>query len=271
MNKILSVFILCCLASCVIISPSSSAVNETESQQLAKQLQNPVASLISIPLQNNFDSGLGAGQNGHRYLLKLQPVIPSSFNNDYNIISRPIFSYINQKDIYGATSQSGLSDTQLQIYFSPKSFKEGEMLWGAGPVLLIPTASEAVLGTEKWGIGPGIAGLKQIGPWSIGALFNHLWSFAGNASRSDISVSYFQPFLSHSSKHGTTFGFSSETTYDWFSNKWAIPLLASASQILPIGGHYFSFSLSGVYHVESPTPISKWGIRFSITALLPKK
>lgn len=255
----------------LLAGPLCAAEEESNTEQLAKQLQNPVASLISIPFQNNFESGLGAGGSGSRYTLKVQPVVPMALNSDWNLITRPIVPYVNQQNVYGATSQAGLSDTQLEIFITPSQFEQGALMWGAGPDILLPTAGEAALGTEKWGIGPSACCLKQAGPWTTGALFTHLWSVAGNSARSDISLSYLQPFISHANKVGTAFSFSSETSYDWLGRQWTVPLIFGVSQIIPLAGHYFSFGLAGVYHLQSPGNISPWAARFSVTLLLPKK
>ncbi len=256
----------------LIVSPLFAAEKDkANTEALAKQLQNPVASLISIPFQNNFDSGLGAGQNGTRYTLRFQPVVPSAINKDWNLITRPILTYISQDKVFGNTSQTGLSDTQLELFLSPSSFKEGELIWGAGAIVLMPTASEAALGTEKWGVGPSACALIQNGHWSYGGLVNQLWSVAGNSARSDISQTYLQPFISHTTSHGSTVTFSSETSYDWVSHQWDVPLIAGASQILPVYGRYVSVGASALYHVESPSTVSKWGARFVITLLLPDR
>ncbi|MFA6430814.1 MAG: transporter [Candidatus Margulisiibacteriota bacterium] len=249
----------------------AEVAGETNSEHLAKQLQNPVASLISIPFQNNFESGLGPAKDGNRYTLRVQPVVPATFNKDWNLITRPIFSYINQQNVIGATRQNAISDTQIEMFFTPKTVREGDMLWGLGPVFLLPTAAEASLGTEKWGIGPSACILKQEGHLTIGMLATHLWSIAGNNSRSNISLSYLQPFISHSNNVGTSINFSSETNYDWMNGQATIPLIFGASQIVPMLGHYFSFSLSGIYNLQSSTNTSPWGGRAVVTLLLPEK
>lgn len=264
----LATLLLIILAATLVFAETN---DESKSQNLAKQLQNPVASLISVPFQNNWYSGMGAGSNGTQYLLRLQPVVPTSFNDDYNLITRPIFSYISQKDVIGTTSQSGLGDTQVELFWSPKVLGSNGLIWGLGTVMLLPTAAEASLGTEKWGLGPAAVALKQDGPWTYGALVNHLWSVAGSNSRSNISLTFIEPFFAHSSKHGTTFTLMSEATFNWMSDQWTIPLEAGASQIIPLAGHYFQFGLMAIYNLRSPANISQWSGRFTVTLLLPDK
>ena len=160
-----------------------------DSHELAKKLSNPVASLISVPFQQNFDFGMGAG-SGWRSTLNIQPVIPVSLSPKWNVISRTILPIIHQHNVVPNGSQTGIGDITQSFFFSPTDSKR--VIWGAGPVLLIPTATDDAPGTEKFGIGPTALVLKQQGGWTYGALVNHIWSVAGSATRSDVnSIGYF--------------------------------------------------------------------------------
>ena len=174
--------------------------------ELAKATLNPIASLISLPLQNNFDWGGGPNDDGFQYRLNVQPVIPFSLNEDWNLISRTIVPYIEQNDIIGTSSQSGLGDILQSAFFSPVKPTESGWIWGTGPVLQIPSATDDLLGEEKWGAGPTAVVLKQQGPWTYGALANHVWSFAGKDGREDVNRTFLQPFVSYTTKTFTTFG-----------------------------------------------------------------
>lgn len=237
-------------------------------EELAKKLQNPIASLISVPLQNNFDFGIGP-DDGFRYTLNVQPVIPISLTPQWNLISRTILPIIYQDDIFpGSGDQFGLGDTTQSLFFSPN--KTEPLIWGAGPVLFIPTGTDALLGAEKWGAGPTIVVLKQSGAWTYGLLANHIWSFAGDDDRADISNTFLQPFLSYTFKHALTLAANTETTYDWENSQWTVPLQMAVSQVLTLGRQPISIGLTGRYWAERPTTAPEWGLRFIVTLLLPK-
>lgn len=270
MKKLVFELLYCILFTSINLY-AFEANTTSNTQEVAKQLQNPVASLISVPLQNNFEYGLGQDKKGSRYTLKIQPVIPTSMSENWNIIFRPIIPIVAQHSVLDHSSQSGLSDLQLQIFFSPKKVEEGNIIWGIGPVLLLPTATNNLLGSQKWGIGPSGVVLTQKGPWTMGLLANHILSFAGNQYRKNISLTYLQPFLAHSNTKGLSFNLSSETSYDWKDGNWTIPIIGGASQIVPIYGQLISFGLSGICYVKRPSFDPQWGIRANITFLFPNK
>ena len=185
----------------VAASLATSARAETD-EQLAMQLSNPVAALISVPFQFNGERNIGPARDGTRTLLNIQPVVPFSLNADWNIISRTIVPVVWQDDIFpGAGSQSGVGDVVQSVFFSPKAPTAGGLIWGAGPVFLIPTGSDDLLTTDKWGAGPTGVVITQQGPWTIGALANHIWSFAGDSSRADVNLTFLQPFVTYTTPH----------------------------------------------------------------------
>jgi hypothetical protein len=191
-------------------------------QNLARQLTNPVAALISVPLQLNYNSDIGPADDGRQWLLNVQPVIPFSLNDDWNLISRTILPIVDQRDVFpGAGSQTGLGDTVQSLFFSPVAPTAGGWIWGAGPVFLLPTGTNRLLTTDKWGVGPTAVALRQQGPWTSGLLGNHIWSFAGDSDRRDISTTFLQPFLSYTTPTAWTYTLQSESTYDWESQRLA--------------------------------------------------
>jgi hypothetical protein len=243
-----------------------------QAAELAKKLSNPVASLISVPLQYNRDEHGGANNGAVVSKLIIQPVVPFSLNNDWNLITRTLIPLIDQEDFpLAALNESGLSDITTSFYFSPKSPTADGWIWGAGPVLLLPTATKDVLGTEKWGLGPTGVALKQTGPWTVGVLAGHLWSVAGNDNRNDLSVTTLQPFFSYTTKKHMTVGAYTESVYDWKGEQWQVPLIVQAGQLFKIGPQILQLAVAGKYWADAPDNGPKgWGLRLQLTFLFPK-
>jgi len=249
---------------------ASPAPASDDAAELAKQLSNPIAALISVPFQNNFDFGGGPNGDGFQYKLNFQPVIPITLSEKWNLISRTIVPFIDQHDVIGTSSQSGLSDTVQSLFFSPKAPTASGWIWGAGPVFLLPTATDDLLGSEKWGSGPTVVLLKQQNGWTYGALANHIWSFAGDDSRANVNSTFLQPFISFTTKKQTTFSLNTESTYDWERTQWTVPLNATVSQLVKIGKMPVQFTLGARYYAEKPANGPEWGLRFVATLLFPK-
>ncbi len=255
---------------CVLgIAPAFSEQAD-QNAELAKELQNPVAALISVPLQSNFEWGGGPQSKGFRYLLNFQPVIPFTLTEDWNLISRTIVPFIHQDDVIPNSSQGGIGDIVQSGFFSPKKPGPGGLIWGAGPVFLLPTTTERGLGAEKFGLGPTAVVLRQESGFTYGILFNHIVSIGGTRSTPDVNATFLQPFLSYTTQTYTTFGLSTESTYDWENAKWTVPLNASVSQLLKLGGQPVSLQLGPKLYVEGPRSAADWGMRFTVTLLFPR-
>ena len=244
----------------------------TSDEQLAKTLANPVAALISVPFQLNYDQDIGPARAGDRWTLNVQPVVPIELNKEWNLISRTVLPVVSQQYIApGAGSQSGLGDTVQSFFFSPKAPTAGGWIWGAGPVLLLPTGSDDLLSAKKWGAGPTAVVLKQDSGWTYGALANHVWSFAGESERRNVSSTFLQPFLSYTTKDAWTYGVNVESTYDWKGRQWTVPMNVTASKITKIGEQLISVGGGVRYWLDRPESAPHgWGARFVVTLLFPR-
>ena len=257
------------LLALFLISAPAFAQDDAD---LAKKLSNPVASLISVPIQANYDDNYGAADQGSVWKINIQPVIPFTLNENWNLISRTILPIIDQDDIPAAgMGESGIGDIVQSLFFSPKEPTAGGLIWGVGPVFLIPSATDDMLGGEKWGIGPTGVVLKQDGPWTFGMLVNHIESFAGEDDRADVSATFIQPFISYITKTKTTIGLNLESTYDWENSQWIVPINFTVNQLLKIGKLPLQIGGGIRYWAESPEGGPEdWGARVQLTFLFPK-
>ncbi len=259
------------LAVAATFGMGATAYSQDSSADLAKKLSNPIASLISVPFQLNYDHGYGP-LDGDKTTLNIQPVIPISLNADWNLISRTILPVTYQDDIAGPSgSQFGLGDVVQSFFLSPSKPTDGGLIWGAGPVFLIPTATDNLLGGEKWGAGPTVVALKQDGPWTYGVLANHIWSFAGNEDRNDISNTFLQPFLSYTTATAWTFALNTESTYDWKANEWSVPINLTVSKLVKVNEQPISLTAGLRYWAAAPDNGPEGlGVRLGLTFLFPK-
>ncbi len=252
----------------VMAEDRNQPTQESDSE-LAMKLQNPVANLISVPMQSNWDFGIGP-KDSTRYLLNVQPVIPVSISDDYNLIIRTIMPFI---DAEAPTDEShdltGLGDITQSFFFSPKEPVDGWIV-GFGPALLFPSATNNSLGSEKWGAGPTAVLLKQVGGWTYGMLGNQIWSYAGDDDRDDVSSTFLQPFGSYTTKMHTSFVLNTESSYDWENTQWTVPLNLMVAQLLKVGSQPIQIQLGARTYTQRPDGGPDWGLRAALVLLFPK-
>ena len=248
-------------------APAPAAeTQQSEADALAKKLANPVAALISVPFQYNYSQTWG--DDGYQNLLNVQPVIPMSISEDWNLISRTILPIIQQSDVIPGESQFGFGDTTQSFFFSPKKPTASGLIWGAGPVLYIPTGTDD-LGADTWAAGGTFVVLKQSKDWTVGVLANHIWDFSGDAQ---ISSTYAQPFVAKALGKGRTVTFNTETTYNWENREWTVPINLMYSKVGKLGKHQLVSNAFGVkYYADTPYGNGPdWGVRYVFTLLFPK-
>jgi len=246
---------------------------ELSAEELAKLAQNPVGNLISVPFQNNTNLNYGP-EKGTQNILNIQPVIPISINSEWNIITRTIVPVIWQPSLGpGIDSTTGVGDTVLTAFLSPA--KPGHWIWGAGPVVQIPTNSSSELGNRNWGLGPSVVllHLDHGDPWVYGALVNNVWSLTGSKTGGSYNNGLIQPFVNYNFKDGFYLTSAPIITVDWKapdSQAWVVPLGGGIGKIFHLGRLPVNTQLSAYYNVVKPDDGANWQIRAQVQLMFPK-
>jgi hypothetical protein len=238
-------------------------------EELAKQTQNPIAGLISVPLQGNWDFGLG-DRDATGELMNFQPVVPFAVSPSTNVVLRVIIPLASQPGSGSAVPRiNGLGDTVVTAFFSPS--KPGRIIWGAGPVVLLPTGSNELLGGEKFGVGPSAVVLIQPGKWTVGGLFNQIWSTSGANDRPDVNTTYLQPFVSYNLGAGLSLGAALEANANWNADEtWTIPMLFNVSKVTLLGKQPVNLAVAAGPMLTSPAAGASWRFRLAATFLFPR-
>lgn len=239
--------------------------------ELAKAAQNPIADMISLPFQNNMNFNVGPDEEIQN-ILNIQPVAPISLNEDWNLITRTIMPVIWQPEfIPGEGRTFGLGDINFTGFFSPAN--PGKLVWGAGPVIVFPSATDEMLGTGKWSMGPSAVGLFMEGPWVCGLLMNNVWSFAGTDHRGDVNQMLLQYFINYNLRDGWYLVSAPIITANWEANsgnKWTVPIGAGGGKILRVGKLPLNCSVQAFYTPEKPRYGPDWTLRMQVQFLFPK-
>jgi len=243
-----------------------------ESSELAKQAQNPIANLISIPFENDFNLETGVHKEDS-YVLQVKPVVPFHISDDWTVITRTIIPMIQlPAPAPGVDGATGLGDIQESLFLSPT--KVGSVIWGAGPVVSFPTATQHLLGTGKLSVGPTAVVLTSQGHWLFGVLAQNLFSVAGPSGRSDVDQMLIQPFVNYNLPHGWYLTSSPVITANWETRsreRWTVPVGGGVGKIIHIGKLPVNMYLQCFRNVEHPDGTTPWALRFQIQFLFPKK
>ncbi|EAZ81869.1 hypothetical protein [Algoriphagus machipongonensis] len=242
---------------------------QDDAAELAKKLANPIASLISVPFQNNTDYGIGS-LKGSRNTMNIQPVVPISINKNINMITRIVVPVITQYNITApGEKQAGLGDAVMSAFFSPTNSEK--LTWGVGPALLLPVGTNDFLTTKKFGMGPTAVALKQMNGWTVGGLINQIWSVAGNAERPDVSQMFVQPFVNYNWKSGAGIGANMEWTQNWKASTSTLWLNPTISAVTSLGKQKTQFVVGPRLNLAAPEGgKADWGWRAVVIFLFPK-
>jgi hypothetical protein len=260
--------VLMALSAGVIALPALAQTDASNDEKaklaaLADKLQNPIANLVSVPIQNRWDFGIGTA-NAMRYTANIQPVIPFELSQDWNLITRTIVPVIYaESPTAGGSDKSGLGDIQQSFFFAPRKKVNGWIL-GAGPVFSWPTASDNALGSGKFGAGPSVIAFHQAKGVTYGVLANHIWSYAGWGDE-NVSTTYLAPVIAYRTKTLTAFSLSMESTYDWQGQQWTTSVGPGVGQLIKIGKQPVNLILGGKYYAAAPSGGPEWGMSFQVT------
>lgn len=257
------------LASLALSQEGSGADAASSEETLAKQAQNPVGALISLPFQNNTTFDVGR-RDRTQNVLNIQPVWPFAIGENWNLVTRTIVPVISQP-APGTDRTNGLGDVNFTAFISPA--EPGEIIWGAGPIFVFPTATDEVLGTDKWSLGPSVVVLTMPGPWVLGALVNNIWSVGGDSDAPDVNSFLFQYFINYNYPSGFYWTSAPIITANWEAssgNQWTVPFGGGAGKLFKIGKLPVNASLQAFYNVEKPASGGDWSLRFQVQLLFPK-
>jgi len=254
---------------------AQSAQTKSDAAELARKAQNPIANMISLPFQLNWNFDTGPLEKDQK-ILNIQPVYPITLNDDWNLVTRTILPIISQPPFApGQGRENGIGDINFSAFFSPKKPTSGGWIWGAGPILVMNTASDDRLGQGAWSLGPAGVFLKMSGPWVTGALINNVWSISEDSGLSDVNQMLIQPFINYNfpDKPGRYLSFSPIITANWEAEsgqEWTIPLGLGIGQVMKFGKQPVNLQLASYYNVVRPDNASRWQIRAQLVFMFPK-
>jgi hypothetical protein len=247
---------------------------QEDSSEIAKEAQNPIANVISVPVENDFDPQTGIHKDDS-YVMEMKPVVPLHLSNDWLLITRTIIPVIQVPNLTPEISgTTGLGDVQESLFLSPTKAGPGGIIWGAGPAISFPTATQSILGTKKLSVGPNVVVLKIQGHWLFGTLAQNLWSVEGPSARPSVNQMLLQPFVNYNLRHGWYLTTSPIITANWEvrpGQRWTVPVGGGVGRIVHLGRQPVSIYAQLFRNVERPDGISHWSARFEMTFLFPKK
>lgn len=252
---------------------SSATGGPVDKVEIAKKLANPIANMISVPLQYQFSRGVGATQGGSEQTLLFQPVMPFNLGGGDTLIVRPIVAGVREVNVQGASGQPfsgyGIANVTIESFYAPNT--NSSWIWGIGPYLQSPSGNSGKFGSQQTGLGVTGVVLNRAGPWTYGLLGYQSWSAGGNPIFGTQNNLYGQPFVAYTTKEALTITANMEALYNYDTRRTSNPLYLGASKLMVIGGVPFSFGAGPMYYVSNtPGGPSGWGARATATVVILK-
>jgi hypothetical protein len=253
-----------------VAAQEENAAAKLDRSALAKQTQNPVADLVSIPFQFNFNSGGGLG-DGTLYNLNVQPVIPVKVAAAWNVVLRTIVPYLSSPTATG-DQQGGLGDIQVQAFLSPST--PGKLIWGVGPQFSVPTATNPLFRTGSWAVGPSAVVVMMTGNFVLGGLANQVWTVADAGGDPKVNQLLVQPFINYNFGHGWAFATGPIITANWEAEsgqQWTVPLGGGIIKTTVFNGRPMNLGAQYYYNVVRPDAAPASQFRIIVALLYPSK
>ena len=255
-------------------------------ESLAKESQNPLSTVVSLPFENNTLFGIGPS-DATANALNIKPVYPVRVGN-WNLVNRLIAPVLwtegQSEDVLGSVdagfgssasllqgSEFGLGDMTYQGFFTPA--ESGKVVWGVGPTFVIPTHTAERFGTNKWSVGVSAVVLTMPGKWVLGGLVQNAWSFAGPSGDPDVNQFVGQYFVNYNLSSGWYLSSSPVITANWEApsgNRWTVPLGGGVGRLVRFGKQPVDFKLAAYANVEKPEFGPDWSLQFQVKMLFPK-
>ena len=241
----------------------ATTISAVKAAGVAKDLANPIANMVAVPIQYNYNRGIGLNSAGTIQTATFQPVVPINLSSGDNIIVRPIVTTEWQNNVNGF-SGSGVGNVQLETFYAPKP--TSSLIWGVGPYLIAPSGSSGQFGSSQTGGGISAVGLTQGGPWTLGLLMVQSWAIGGSKTYGTVNSLYYQPFISYRTMDNWTFGIDTESSFNYDARRTSNQFTASVSKLVMAGDQPISLAIGPKYNVSSvPGGPQGWGARATVT------
>jgi opacity protein-like surface antigen len=251
--------------------PRADGASRPADEDLAKQSQNPIADLVSVPFQSNTNFNAGPF-NRTQEVLNIQPVVPLHLNSNWNLITRTIIPVMSQPNPISNSNTNGIGDITEELFLSPTH--PGPLIWGVGPVFTVPSATDPILGQGKVLAGPTIVLLTTPGHWVLGVLANNQWSVGGDPLRRSVNQFLLQPFVNYNLPHGWFLTTSPLMTADWLAapgQQWTVPVGGGLGRVFKLGDQPVSMYVSAYYNAIRPDLAPTWQLRTELSLLFPER
>ena len=265
-NKYILAALFLFLLSVPLMAQDTGPMAE-DNKELAKQAANPIANMISVPMQLNLNFNQGAYERTGM-VFNIMPVLPFRFFN-WNVINRIILPVINNPDNTETGTNAGIGNINYSMLFVPPP--KGIFQWGFGPALNIPTRSIPQLGNDAFAIGPAIIALVMPGHWVIGVTANNVWSYATDKNLNQFFLQYFITYNIHDGWYVNTNPMIAANWNAAEGQEWTVPVGAGGGKVFHAGSQAMKLQAQAYYNVVAPDGAANWTFQIQYVLLFPHK